>query len=531
MCYFKVIPLAYTKKIMDLTKIQITDANRHIVELLLKHRLARENFTDFIQWSDPTFKIRKSTKRIIDFIEQCRSEGKTIGIISAPPRIGKSHLSTAIAAFELLKTPKAKIVLASYGESLAIQNSRRVQSFFSLDTVRAIAAEVEISQNQSAFDHWSTTTGGTLRAVGVGGGLTGFGATLAIIDDPHSNLDAATSQVQSKGVHEWFSSVLMTRLEKTPDGKKPFVLLIATRWSLSDLSSYVLQNHPDAALLNLPAIDENGQALEEEFAEFYQSQKANLPSKIWSALYQGSPIAEEGALFSLESVEACTYLPDQLPPLKQMNFIGASDYALGGQDRTCHVVAGVDQEGVMWITDIYWQRAKPEEWHEAQAAMAKDWQPSVWFEENDAASKVMRGLRPRDYLYSGFNQYFKTIPTGGKSKEFRAHPLSRLVDTKQIRFPKQHSAWSELLNELISFPGGPHDDFLDACALLARGYGQTRNASKPAPADVRPEYWNATETLIRKDNQIFINPRVSRDLLDIDMTNEFLTTTNSRRIG
>lgn len=516
---------------MDLTRIEITDKNRHIVELLLKHKLARENFTDFIKWSDPSFKIRKSTQRIIDFVQTCRANGKSIGIISAPPRIGKSHLSTALAAFELVKTPKAKIVLASYGESLAIQNSRRVQSFFALDTVRAIAQEIEVNPNQSAFDNWSTTQGGMLRAVGVGGGLTGFGATLAIIDDPHSNLDAATSQVQSKGVHEWFSSVLMTRLEKTPNGEKPFVLLIATRWSLSDLSSYVLKNHPDAALLNLPAIDENDQVLEEEFGEFYREQKANLPSKIWSALYQGSPIAEEGALFSLESVESCTYLPDQLTPLKRMNFIAASDYALGGQDRTCHVVAGVDQDGVMWITDIYWQRAKPEEWFQSQMEMAKDWQPSVWYEENDAASKVMRGLRPRDYLYSGFNQYFKTIPTGGKSKEFRAHPLSRLVDTKQIRFPKHHSAWSELLSELISFPGGPHDDFLDACALLARGYGQTRNASKPVPEDVRPEHWNVTETLIRKDNQIFINPRVSRDLLDLEMTSEFSTASTSRRIG
>jgi phage terminase large subunit-like protein len=516
---------------MDLQKIQITDANRHIVELLLKHKLARENFTDFIKWSDPSFKIRASTKRIIDFVQTSRANGQTIGIISAPPRIGKSHLSTALAAFELVHSPKSKIVLASYAESLAIQNSRRVQSFFSLDTVRAIAQEIEVNPNQSAYDNWSTTQGGMLRAVGVGGGLTGFGATLAIIDDPHSNLDAATSQVQSKSVHEWFSSVLMTRLEKTSDGRKPFVLLIATRWSLSDLTSHVLQNYQDVALLNLPAIDENDVALETEFEDFYRQQKSNLPSKIWSALYQGSPIAEEGALFSMESVEACTYHPDQLPPVKYMNFIAASDYALGGQDRTCHVVAGIDQEGVMWITDIYWQRAKPEEWFQHQMEMAKAWDPQVWFEENDAASKVMRGLRPRDFMYSGFNQYFKTVPTGGKSKEFRAHPLSRLVDTKQVRFPKHHPAWSDLLNELIAFPGGPHDDFVDACALLARGYGQTRNAAKPVPADVRPEHWNATETLIRKDNRIFINPRVSRDLLDLEMTAEFSTATPNRRIG
>jgi hypothetical protein len=517
---------------MDLSKIEITPENRPIIERLLLHAKAREDFTTFIKFVDPNFKVRKSTQRIIDFVEETRAAGKSIAIISAPPRLGKSYLSTALAAFELIKNPKAKIVLASYSADLAIQNSRRVQSFFSMDTVRAIAEEISIDQNQSAFDAWATTQGGLCRAVGAGGGLTGFGATFCVVDDPHSNLDAATSPVQTRSIHEWFSSVLMTRRETLPDGTKPIVIIIATRWSLMDLTSHVLKNYQDVALLNLPAIDQNDQPLEEEFGDFYREQKANLPSKIWSSLYQGNPLPEEGALFNVEAIDACTYSSEELPPRKNMTFIAASDYALGGQDRTCHIVAGVDSNGALWIVDIYWQRAKPEEWFQSQVEMSQQWEPTVWYEEGDTSTKILRGLRPRDYLYGKFDQYFRTIPNAGKGKEFRAHPLSRLVDTGQIRFPRNHPAWSDLLSEMISFPGGHHDDFVDACALLVRGYGQTRNASKQIPKEVRPEHWNSKETMVEdSQGRIFLNPRVAADLFDLDQNDDFLAIRPNKRIG
>lgn len=508
-------------------QIQVTDQNRHIVERLLLYRRATEDFQTFIQLMDPKFRIRKSTKRIIDFIQESRNAGKSIGIISAPPRVGKSHLTTALAAFELISKPNSKIVLASYGGDLAEANSRRVQSFLELDMWKAIAPDIGINSNERAFDKWSTTNGSSVRSVGVGGGLTGFGATLAIVDDPHSNLEAADSPIQTQAVKNWFDSVLFTRRE----GQAPFILLVATRWSLSDLTSHVLANYPDAAILNLPAFDENGVALEPEFETLYKQQKESLAPRIWSALYMGSPTPAEGALFSADEIGACTYNKDELPDTKHMTFIGASDYALGGADRTCHVIGGVDAKGVLWITDIYWKRGDTVDvWTQKQFEMIRTWKPKVWLEEGDATTKVLKSLRPRDHLYGGMDQYFKTITHGGKGKEFRAYPLSRLVSTREIRFPKFHPQWHELLNELLVFPAGNHDDFVDALALLVNGYGKTKSPTAKPPPTVEHEHWNSKDMMVkRSDGVICINPRITAEMFDL--SNDFYTTKTDRRIG
>jgi len=513
---------------MNLSNIVITEKNRPIVERLLLYRRATEDFSTFVQLMDPKFQIRQSTKKIINFIEECRNNGKSIGIISAPPRVGKSHLTTALAAFELMNKSDAKVVLASYGADLADQNSRRVQSFLSLDMWKAIAPNIGLNPNESAFNKWSTTTGASVRSVGVGGGLTGFGCTLAIVDDPHSNLEAADSPVQTKAVKEWFDSVLFTRRE----GKSPFILLVATRWSLQDLTSHVLANYPDVAYLNLPAFDENGVALEKEFETLYKQQKESLPPRIWSALYMGSPTPSEGALFTANDIESCGYSRDELPDQRHLTFLAASDYALGGQDRTCHVVGGVDPSGILWITDVYWKRGDTVEvWTQKQLEMSRIWRPKAWYEEGDATTKVLKSLRPRDHFYGGFDQYFKTISHGGKGKEFRAYPLSRLISKKEIRFPRFHPQWPELLNELVTFPAGTHDDFVDALALLVNGYGRTKSPTpKPSPDGVNPEYWNSQGMMIKQsDGAICINPRITAELFDLE--NDFYSPQPSRRIG
>lgn len=515
-----------TKKI-NFSEITITPENRPIVERLLIYRRATEDFTTFIQLMDPKFRIRQSTRKIIQFIQECRASGKSIGIISAPPRLGKSHLTTALAAFELLNRPDAKVVLASYGADLADQNSRRVQSFLNLDMWKAIAPNIALNPTESAFNKWSTTAGGSVRSVGVGGGLTGFGCTFAIVDDPHSNMEAADSPVQTKAVKEWFDSVLFTRRE----GKAPFILLVATRWSLQDLTSHVLTNYPDVSYLNLPAFNEHGEPLEKEFETLYKQQKESLPPRIWGSLYMGSPTPSEGALFTAADIEACCYSPDQLPDRRYMTFLAASDYALGGQDRTCHIVGGIDSEGILWIVDIYWKRNDSVEvWTQKQNEMSKIWRPKAWFEEGDATTKVLKGLRPRDQVYGGVDQYFKTISHGGKGKEFRAYPLSRLVSKREIRFPKNHPQWAELFNELIVFPAGNHDDFVDALALLINGYGKTATPKQaPPPANINNEVWKQQGAMIEQDGKIFINPRITAEMFDLE--NDLYSPRPSTRIG
>ena len=101
---------------------------------------------------------------------------------------------------------------------------------------------------------WETTKGGGLRAVGVGGGITGFGADLIIVDDPVKSRAEAESKTRREGVWDWFNDDVMTRLE--PDGN---IILIQTRWHEDDLAGRLLRQTEEGetepwTVINLPAI-------------------------------------------------------------------------------------------------------------------------------------------------------------------------------------------------------------------------------------------------------------------------------------
>ncbi len=150
-----------------------------------------------------------------------------------PPRHGKSEMVTIrYAAWRLLHDPSLRIVIASYSQKLATRFSRRVRSIYT-DTPYVEPDESELVV--TAVDEWETRSGGGVKAVGVGAGITGFGADLIIIDDPVKGRAEAESKNQRDTAWEWFTDDLTTRLDA--DGA---VILIQTRWHEDDLAGRLL---------------------------------------------------------------------------------------------------------------------------------------------------------------------------------------------------------------------------------------------------------------------------------------------------
>ena len=90
-------------------------------------------------------------------------------IVTVPPRHGKSHQGTIrYPVYRLEQDPTQRVVIAAYSQTLANTFSRQA---------RRIAAErMDIASDRKAVEQWETASGGGLRAVGVGGGITGLGA-------------------------------------------------------------------------------------------------------------------------------------------------------------------------------------------------------------------------------------------------------------------------------------------------------------------------------------------------------------------
>ncbi|MGD9563718.1 MAG: phage terminase large subunit [Pyrinomonadaceae bacterium] len=232
-------------------------------------------------------------------------------MIFLPPRHGKSELVTVrYTAWRLTQNPKMNVILAGYNQHLANRFSRKIKhSLFDAartETPAGINTKCEVagppatvnSQNAdarhrekpqicpcpndvlsaSASSHllpylpananrprrintsaeWETNAGGSLRAVGVGGGVTGFGADLIVIDDPVKSRAEAESPTRRRRLWEWYRDDIQTRLE--PDAA---VVLIQTRWHENDLAGRLLEEMQTAGdqwtVINLPALAERNE--------------------------------------------------------------------------------------------------------------------------------------------------------------------------------------------------------------------------------------------------------------------------------
>ncbi len=266
---------------------------------------ARDEYDEFKQWLiSVSPNMTWTAKHQLYIYKRLRrmTEGDLKRLmIFMPPRHGKSELVTVrYAAWRLKKDPAMRTIIASYGQKLANNFSRGIKRVLAEDfQMRNAECEVrneEVPTNQAADrkpseqticrnndetphstlrtphsegspfpfasqrpknteSEWETTMGGGLKAVGVGAGITGFGANLIIIDDPIKNREQANSLTYRDKVWNWWNNDLYTRLE--PGGQ---VVLIQTRWHEDDLAGRLLRQAAEGGeqweVIDLPALAE-----------------------------------------------------------------------------------------------------------------------------------------------------------------------------------------------------------------------------------------------------------------------------------
>ncbi len=177
----------------------------------------------------PDYARAPHTDLICDRLEAVeRGEVRRL-VIACPPQHGKStNVSRLFPAWVLGRDPRRSIVLASYGSELAEGHSRAARAL--LTSERFPVPDVRLSSDSTAVGRWHTTAGGGMLAVGVGGGLTGWGCDIAIVDDPIKDRQEADSETIREATWGWFQEVLLTRLR--PGGA---VVLMGTRWHPDDV--------------------------------------------------------------------------------------------------------------------------------------------------------------------------------------------------------------------------------------------------------------------------------------------------------
>jgi predicted phage terminase large subunit-like protein len=425
---------------------------------------------------------------ICQYIERLLDDEWDELIILAPPGSAKStYTSVALPPYAMGKAPKPIHVLtASYSTELAEKWGRKIRGLVNGEKYQSVFPHLALSDESKSSGRWATNRGDELYAAGVGSGILGFRADLAIIDDPISGFEQAQSITQLGKVHEWYETDFVTRLK--PGAK---TVLICQRLARNDLAGYLIdrnvtQQTKRQMILKLPMeageSDPLGRAPGERlWPDWYTPgmvEDAKRDEFKWKTLYQQEPPADEGSWVGTEDIQ---FRPSpQITP--ESSIYGMSDLALSvnSGDYTVHFAVAVDSNGDWDI--IEGKRARTDSNQSANdlISLCQTYRPREWLIDDDNASKVFVHLVATRARELGTHVPWKPMPMRGQDKETRAAPLRGQFKRHKVYMPHDAPFTKWLTAELLMFPnalGSGVDDGVDALGLMGRRLMQI---SRPA---------------------------------------------------
>ena len=465
------------------------DERRKIRALLEMDKVerCRESFIFFVSQMWEGFISGKHHQIMADAFERvAKGELKRL-IINMPPRHTKSEFASyLLPAWFLGIHPNKKIIQTAHTAELAVGFGRKVRNLVQSPQYEKVF-ETKLSSDSKAAGRWNTNEGGDYFAIGVGGAVTGKGADLLIIDDPHSEQEAKQNNpAVYDGVYEWYTSGPRQRLQ--PGGA---IIIVMTRWAKRDLTGQILKNSEkegvdDWEVIEFPAILPSGTPLWPGFwkKEELEAIKAEIPTSKWNAQYQQNPTSEEGAIIKREYWKIW---PEDRPP--QCDFIIQSwDTAFEKNNRADYsalTIWGVFQhpdsmgnyKPNIIVLDSFKARMEFPELKQTALDQYKEWNPDlVLIEKKAAGAPLIYELKA---IGVPIQEY---TPSKGSDKIARVNAVAPLFEGGIVWCPDTRWA-DELMEECASFPNGDHDDLVDSTsqALLRFRHGGLVNVPNDEP--------------------------------------------------
>lgn len=440
-------------------------------------------------------------------LQQVESGEITQLIFCMPPRHGKTELATKrFAAWFSGRHPEQDVIVAAAGDDLAHDFGADVRAIMQTPQFKQIFPHHKLRRGGTAKDNIVTDKGGRLIFAGRGGQINGRGAHLLLIDDLYKDAEEARSQAIRDKAWEWLSKVALYRRM----GKRLTVITM-TRWHSDDIigrltdpenPNYNEQEARSWKIIRLPGLAEEDDPLGRKLGEAlwpevrkdgscydttYHLANQRRDPLGFAALTQQRPTVADGILFRRETLQY--YTPEELPT--ELRIYCASDHAVGEKQRnnpSCFIKVGVDRQNNIYLLDCIWRRMPTDAAVEAMLAMASgDQRPLLWWAERGHISKSIGPFLHKRMLETGV--YINLVEvTPAVDKEQRAQSIAGRVAMGKVYFPRV-SLWTEkAINELLAFPNGNHDDFVDALAYIGLGlqnqFGPSAGASlKPKPKE------------------------------------------------
>ena len=471
----KDIPAVLDK--MSETDMRVLEAQLIKLEKLKQKELAQTKFIKFVERVWPTFISGRHHKIMAEAFERvAKGELKRL-IINMPPRHTKSEFASyLLPSWFLGKFPGKKVIQTSHTAELAVGFGRKVRNLVDSEVYNSIFPDLSLQADSKAAGRWNTSKGGDYFAIGVGGAVTGKGADLLIIDDPHSEQEAALAAVNPDvydKVYEWYTSGPRQRLQ--PGGA---IVVVMTRWAQRDLTGQVLKNaalrgETDWEVIEFPAIMPSGKPLWPEFwsIEELEALHEELPNAKWQAQYQQNPVGNESAIvkrdwwkiWESERPPKCEYILQTWDTAFEKH--QRADYSAGTTWGVFYNEEDNNMPNIV-LLNTYKKRVEFPELKRDVLAEYKEWEPDgLLIEKKASGAPLIYDLRAMGIPVQEYT------PSKGQDKIARLNSVSDIIASGKVWVPQTRWA-EELVDEVAAFPSGEHDDLVDATTLALMRFRQ-----------------------------------------------------------
>ena len=434
-------------------------------------KLAQDNFLIFVRAMWPDF-ICRDTKDPTKFghhqiianeFESIANQKHNRLIVNMPPRHTKSEFASYLfPAWMIGRNPKMKLMQVSHNAELATRFGSKVRNLMETEDYKSIFGDVKLREDSKAKGRWETNHGGEYFAAGVGGSITGRGADLLIIDDPHTEQDSMSDSAMDRA-YDWYSSGPRQRLQ--PGGA---IVVVMTRWATDDLTGRLIKSQSEPKsdkwrTISFPAILESGNPVWPEYwkLEELESVKASVSTKNWNAQYMQDPTSEEGAIIKRDWWQDWEY--EKIPALKHV--IQSYDTAFSKKetaDYSAITTWGIFQpaegyEDCIILLDALKGRYDFPDLKNLALEQYQYWQPeTVIIEAKASGQPLIHELRRAGIPVVDY------VPAKGRDKHTRINSVAPVFESAMVYAPLHEKFAQEVIEECAAFPNGQYDDYVDS---------------------------------------------------------------------
>lgn len=410
--------------------------------------------------------------------------------VSLPPGAAKStYCSQLFPAWLMGRDGSEKFLGTSHSQGLAEHHSRHVRDIIQSDAYRDVFPNAEIRGDNRAAGNFGLTNGAGYKALSVEGAISGYRASILLVDDPVSSAAQAANKKELDRQYKWLRVDALTR-----DNGNMRVVIIATRWSNVDLIGRLEQDMEDGIdsgweIINLPAIATEEDVLgrmpgESICPAIYPIEKLlgirmSMPLPEWSALYQGEPMPSEGGtILRSEWIEDHRWNspPPSSEVVKIICSVDTASKTSKRNDYTAMAIIQQTRDGHFYVPAVKRLKAEFLEMASEVAQFANDNGATVVVVEDAGAGTV---LMQTCKLHGA---YFEAVKSQGSSKEYRVEAAANLFRDGKVHFPTQRdSLLDTAVTELVTFPQTKHDDLCDS-VVQGLNYFRKRGGERKAKA-------------------------------------------------